>query len=205
MFTPLETGFGRDLIVWLQAHGGPLLDVVAQVIAIIGVDIAYLLLLLPLLLTKAIDRRRAYQWIFTLVVTTILTDVVKLLFRAPRPYQIAPELVRLLINPLSSYGFPSGHVSHALAMFGLAAVWGGKRWRWIPVALYTLLVAWARMYAGVHYPQDVIGGAVVGLLSLWISLRSFERFMDVWTRLPMWVRVALVVLGLVLVVNVPGI
>ena len=173
MFAPLETGFGLDVVVWLQAHGNPLLDGLARLIAIIGVDIAYLLLLL----TKAIDRRRAYQWIFTLVVTTILTDAFKLLFRAPRPYQVAPQVVHLLINPLSSYGFPSGHVSHTVAMFGLVAVWAGGRWRWILVALYAVVVAWARMYAGVHYPQDVIGGAVVGLLSLWLALRYFDRFM----------------------------
>jgi len=226
MLTGLETGLGLEVVVWLQAHGSPVLDALAQAIHVLGAPATYLLLLLPLLLrgyrtltpdpspSRRGEQRPApfhhnheflYQWVFTLVAAILFTDVLKLLVQAPRPYQVAPELVRLLVDQRSNYGLPSGHVAGALAMSGLAAVWGGRRWTWILVAAYTLLVAWARMYAGVHYPQDVIVGALVGILSLWISLRYFERFMVswLWTRWPL--RVALVAAGLVLVVNVPGI
>jgi membrane-associated phospholipid phosphatase len=204
MLTGLENGFGLDVVVWLQAHGSPLLDFLAQAIHIVGSPAWYLLLLLPLLL-RGLNRGRAYQWVFTLVIAIFLTDVLKLAFHAPRPYQVAPELVRLIVIQRSNYGLPSGHVAGALAMSGLAAVWGGRRWMWIAVVAWTLLVGWARMYAGVHYPQDVVAGVVVGAVSLWISLRYFERFIAWWSRIPLWARAAVIAFGLVVVLNVPGI
>jgi membrane-associated phospholipid phosphatase len=231
MFAGLENGLGLDIVVWLQAHGSPLLDLVAQLIHLFGAPGTYLLLLLPLLVqwrrfplvTDAIFqppkkdelqpvtpvpinyRLRVYQWVFTVVVTILFTDVLKLLFHAPRPYQVAPELVRLLVAQRSNYGFPSGHVAIALAMVGLAVWWSGRRWLWLVAVGFTFAVGWARMYAGVHYPQDVVGGVVVGLLSLLFSLCYFDWFIHLWWRMPLALRVALVAVGLFLVLNVPGI
>jgi len=204
MLTGLETGLGLDVVVWLQAHGSPGLNELAQAIHVLGAPATYLVLVLAFLIRGA-DREQIYLWVFTLVIAILFTDALKLLFQAPRPYQVAPNLVKLLVVQRSSYGLPSGHVAGALAMSGLAAVWGGRRWTWLLVAAYTLLVAWGRMYAGVHYPQDVIAGALVGLLALWFSLRYFERFMVSWRRMPWPVQAALVIAGVVLVVNVPGI
>jgi signal peptidase II len=227
MLTGLENGFGLNVVLWIQAHRSPLLDFLAQAIHVLGSPLWYLFLLLPLLLwwrqktlTPSLSpsgrgeqetsnptdaRRRTYQWVFTLVVMISLIDIFKLLFRAPRPYQVAPDLVRLLVIQTSNYGLPSGHVAGALAMGGLAAIWGGRRWRWVLVAMWTLLVGWARIYAGVHYPQDVIAGILVGAASLWISLRFFDRFMMWWNRVPQAAQAAMIVLGLILVFNLPGI
>lgn len=221
MLTGLENGIGLDVVMWLQAHGSPLADFLAQAIHILGSPSWYLFLLLPLLLfwNRGVDpaartawgqttpesQRRAYQWVFVLVMAIFLTDVLKLLAQAPRPYQVAPELVRLLVIQRSNYGLPSGHVAGALAMSGLAVVWVGRRWMWVLVAGWTLLVGWARMYAGVHYPLDVVVGVVVGVVSLWICLRSFDSFMAWWSRIPLAPRAAVIVFGLVVVVNVPGI
>ena len=226
MLTELENGFGLDVVLWLQAHGSPALDFLAQAIHILGSPSWYLFLLLPPLLwrrktltprpfpsergeqetiSSVNTRMRAYQWVFTLVVAILLTDVLKLIVQAPRPYQVAPDLVRLIVVQRSNYGLPSGHVAGALAMSGLAAVWGGRRWMWIPVAAWTLLVGWARMYAGVHYPQDVIAGILIGTVSLWISLRYFDRFIVWWDRIPLAARVAVIAFGLIAVFNVPGI
>jgi membrane-associated phospholipid phosphatase len=231
MFAGLENGLGLEIVVWLQAHGSPLLDLIAQAIHLFGAPGTYLLLLLPLLVqwrrfplvTDAIFqppkeagiqpvtpvpinyRLRVYQWVFTVVVTILFTDVLKLLFHAPRPYQVAPELVRLLVVQRSNYGFPSGHVAIAMAMVGLAVWWSGRRWLWLVALAFTSLVGWARMYAGVHYPQDVLGGVVVGLLSLLFSLRYFDWFIQMWWRTPLVLRLVLVAVGLFLVLNVPGI
>ncbi|MEO8611050.1 MAG: phosphatase PAP2 family protein [Chloroflexota bacterium] len=203
MFTGLENGLGLDVVLWIQTHGSPLLDFVAQAIHVLGSPAWYLFLLLPLLL-RGLKRQRAYQWVFTLVVAILLTDIFKLAFHAPRPYQVAPDLVRMLVIQSSNYGLPSGHVAGALAMSGLAVVWGGRRWMWVLVA-WTLLVGWAQMYAGVHYPQDVIAGVIVGTSALWISLRLFDRFIMWWDRIPQVARAAGIVFGLVVVFNLPGI
>ena len=71
-----------------------------------------------------------------------------------------PEGVRLR-EAQDGFGYPS---SHAAVAFGLAVVLTAlvpRRWRWAPLSA-ALVVALARMHVGVHYPLDVVGGALVG-------------------------------------------
>jgi membrane-associated phospholipid phosphatase len=70
-----------------------------------------------------------------------------------------------------SYGFPSGHVSGAVAMWGGLAVLFRKRWLdWLAPFLISL-VAFTRLYLGVHFLADVLGGALLGGLMLFFAYR----------------------------------
>ena len=60
------------------------------------------------------------------------------------------------------WGYPSGHTSSAFAVATVVAALLPARWRWVPFAL-AAVVGFARMYVGVHYPMDVIGGALIGV------------------------------------------
>ena len=79
-----------------------------------------------------------------------------------RPYEVV-EGLKLLIEPQSDFSFPSGHtcasIGAALAMYPfLERKWG------IPLVILAVLISLSRLYVGVHYPTDVLGGAVVGNL-----------------------------------------
>ncbi len=197
MLSRLETGLGLDIVVWLQAHGSPLLDVLAVLLHYAGQDVVYLVV--GLLLYWRMERRLAGQWLFTLIVTSIATDLLKAVVAAPRPYQVAPDMVRILVSQ-GGYGLPSGHVSHVVAMLGLLAVWYHRRSLWALVVGGGLAMAWARMYLGVHYPQDVIAGALLGILCLWLSLRYFPDAERIWMRLPTPARRVILAVVLILVV-----
>jgi undecaprenyl-diphosphatase len=90
----------------------------------------------------------------------ILTEVIRYFYHEPRPfsfYGFAP-----LFNE-GAWSFPSGHAAwfFALAM----AVWfANKKWGWW-YFLLALIMGVARVYAGVHWPIDIIAGAMVGILS----------------------------------------
>lgn len=60
------------------------------------------------------------------------------------------------------WGYPSGHTSTAFALATVAAALLPRRWRWAPFAAATV-VGLARMHVAVHYPMDVLGGALLGL------------------------------------------
>lgn len=89
-------------------------------------------------------------------------DILKYLIARPRP---CGELqnVRLLVPCLASFSFPSGHASTSFAM---ASIIGYLFRRGaIPAFIIAALVAYSRIYVGVHYPSDVLGGAYLGIVT----------------------------------------
>lgn len=81
-----------------------------------------------------------------------------------RPCHTLPE-VRLLIDCNTSYSFPS---SHAVNIFA-GAFFLAKQLKQLSIFFYAVasLVAYSRVYIGIHYPFDVLGGAALGLLIAW--------------------------------------
>ena len=114
-------------------------------------------------------------WILLAVVLVILcTDqlsahVCKPLFHRLRPC-FNPELEGLVHLPKGLPGGRYGFVSsHAANTFGIAAFLTAvlrKQWRWIGWVLYfwAFLSSYSRIYVGVHYPGDILAGAVLGVL-----------------------------------------
>ena len=90
-----------------------------------------------------------------------------------------PEVVRLGSLPSTS-SFPSGHTAAMVALYGGVAVLMSARFRtWIVrlvsgiIALVaTAVVAWARVYRGMHHPSDVVAGALLGLAVLGVAMAA---------------------------------
>jgi membrane-associated phospholipid phosphatase len=103
----------------------------------------------------------------------VLTQVVKHLVGRPRPYMDDPWgfIGPTLSNRYRS--FPSGHTTTS---FALAFVLGAyfPRWRWVFYGLAGL-VGFSRIALEEHYPLDVAGGVVLGLLCGWLAVKWFER------------------------------
>lgn len=85
----------------------------------------------------------------------------------PRPYQ-RDNSIRVTVAPLDEYSFPSGHTLHAVAFtVVLAAYYPGMLWLTAP---FTILVALSRLVLGLHYPSDVMAGALIGATVASLSL-----------------------------------
>lgn len=85
----------------------------------------------------------------------------KLLINRPRPFDVMPDLVSLIKRPTGS-SCPSGHTSTAFAFATVVFMNTKKRWS-IPVLVLALIMGFTRMYVGVHYPTDVLGGCLLGI------------------------------------------
>jgi len=118
------------------------------------------------ILMLALGGRTGRIVVLVLLLTITISDqfssrVVKSIVNRERPCHVLPE-VRPLVDCGSGKSFPS---SHAVNMFAAAVVfsYGYRRWAW---AFYSLagVIAFSRVYVGVHYPSDVAGGALIGFL-----------------------------------------
>ena len=181
MFGTLEAGWGLEVVIWLQANGHPLLDAIATFFAFAGGSFAYLFVL-PLIFWT-IDRQLG-RWLLVVLVTAIFVVVGgKELFDRPRPFQYDAESVMSLVEA-SGNGFPSGHVGVSLAIWGFVALWAQRWWGYALVFIYIVIMGWARMYTGVHYPQDVAGGLLVGSAVAPGIYRLRGPLERAWARLP---------------------
>jgi undecaprenyl-diphosphatase len=100
----------------------------------------------------------------------LLSEVIKRIADRPRPLRLLFD-ARVVGDPRWTHSFPSGHTAVA---FAAAFVWGAylPRARWALYGLATL-VAFSRVYLGVHFPLDVVYGAFLGAL---IGLGSARLF-----------------------------
>lgn len=86
----------------------------------------------------------------------------------PRPFDFAFGF-DLAVAPLDKYSFPSGHTLHAVA-FAVVMVTHFSWLAWILLP-FAFLVALSRVVLGLHYPTDVVAGALLGLLIAWLSFQ----------------------------------
>lgn len=152
----------KEIFFAFQSVRHPVLDILLGFPTILG-DTWFLLSAIVLLILF-LDRDRAAEKI-TSVVFAVLTcywvvEPLKSFFMRPRPYRLWPG-VTLTFGTAWSYAFPSGHTATAFAAAYLLNRFYGGRMLW----LYGI-AAWVgitRIYTGVHYPTDVLGGAVLGI------------------------------------------
>jgi undecaprenyl-diphosphatase len=105
-------------------------------------------------------------WLWTRVGAAILlaegiSGALKPVFERDRPPVSSPEPEPLLETP-ATFSFPSGHATVAFACATVLA-FAVPRLRW-PLFALAALIAWSRVYVGVHYPGDVLAGAALGVL-----------------------------------------
>lgn len=102
----------------------------------------------------------------------IITEAIRFLWHRPRPF--VSHAINSLINHEVSGSFPSGHTTLLFALATIIYFWD-KKIGWLFFAL-SFLVCFARIFAGVHYPTDILGGITIGVFSGWIIKKASGIF-----------------------------
>jgi membrane-associated phospholipid phosphatase len=109
------------------------------------------------------------------LLSTIITQGSKRIIQRDRPFTKYPFIVKR--GEGGGYSFPSGHSSAAFYTATSLCILYPKWYVIAPAYLWAAAVGYARMYEGVHYPTDVLAGAVVGAGSAWVTYKV-QRWMD---------------------------
>ncbi len=118
-----------------------------------------LLALVPFAVRRA--TRAAPLWLLAAIVTqSALVATVKAIVRRVRPCDALGWCGPIAVASPGGHAFPSGHAAGSFAFAAFVAV-RAPRWA-APAFAWALLVAWSRCFLGVHYPSDVIAGALLG-------------------------------------------
>lgn len=116
------------------------------------------------------DTKKAALLMLTALVAGYLAgdEVLKQIIQRPRPFETIAG-VNLLVAPPGSYSFPSGH---ATAAFASSLVLARKiPALFLPVLILACVMAFSRVYVGVHYPLDVLAGSILGATCAALTLK----------------------------------
>lgn len=106
----------------------------------------------------------------------------KELFALPRPFQTDPAVASEAARATArGPGFPSGHTQATTTFWWFLAFHHRRRWLYGVAVAAVALVGMSRVWLGVHYPLDILGGLAVGLVLAWLAVRTPQP-----GRLPPW-------------------
>jgi undecaprenyl-diphosphatase len=172
------TVIDSDVAQWLHAHATP--PVTTAMLAISFLGSFRMVTAIALCTALLLVWRRHWYRLLALVLTVpggaVLNGLLKSAFRRGRPMFDDPILV------LTTYSFPSGHAMAATILYGLLAayaVWHIRQWRSrmlvaVVAGVLIVLVGFSRIYLGVHYLSDVLGGTAAGTAWLALCLTAVE-------------------------------
>lgn len=167
--------WSNDLIVAWQSSmpwlAGPM-----QFLTFLGTE-EFFLLLLPVLYWS-VDVSLGLRVGVILLISAGINSSLKLAFHLPRPYWMDSQIKAFA--PETSFGLPSGHAQNAGPVWGTVTSWLKKNWSWAAAVIVILLISLSRIYLGVHFPTDVLGGWIAGGLILWAAVRYSARVADWW-------------------------
>ena len=170
---------------WLRAHATP--EATRWMLLVTDLHSTVAVSCYATIVAAALARRRQWRHLLTVFVCVAggltLNVLMKLAFHRARPILDDPLLT------LASYSFPSGHVAGSTLMYGLIVAWTFTRTRRpliraavvVAAAGAIVLVAFTRMYLGVHYLSDVAAAFAEGVAWLALCLSALTAF---WARAP---------------------
>ena len=122
-------------------------------------DEEFYLLALPLIYWS-INRAVGVRLMVVFLLSGLVNQVAKHLAAQPRPFQYDSRVKEIV--GAEGFGLPSGHTQSAVVVWGYLGTTVRKRWFWVLAGTLMVLTPLSRIYLGVHFPTDVLGGYVLG-------------------------------------------
>lgn len=134
--------------------------------------------LLILIFSKETLREKIKFFIFTAISVflsrVVITEIIRYFYYVPRPF-VNNDIVPLISHEATG-SFPSGHAAFFFAL-AMAVYYFNRKWGVI-FFVSAILMGLARIIAGVHWPIDILAGAIIGILSAIILYFPFKKYLQ---------------------------
>lgn len=157
-----------DFLQALEELRTPFCDMLFSLITHLGEE--SLFMIVSLVFFWCVDKHSGYYLLFAGFLGTVCIQFAKMVFRIPRPWVLDPDftIVESARAEATGYSFPSGHTQIACTLYGGIARSSKMRLCQIGGTAVCLLIAFSRMYLGVHTPKDVLVSLAIG--AAWVLL-----------------------------------
>jgi undecaprenyl-diphosphatase len=178
----------REAFVYLNSLGIEQYDLFWSTVTKFPPWIPLFVLIISLFFIK-FSKREALFMILTLLVMVLfvstLTDLTKNVVARLRPNndEEINTLIRILKSP-SGFSFFSGHASSSFSVITFVVLFLRHHFKWVYLFyIWSILFAISRIYVGVHFPVDLIVGALVGILSAWLFYKLYGLLISPYLKL----------------------
>jgi membrane-associated phospholipid phosphatase len=192
--------WGIEIIVWLQ-QASPALDGLFRVFTHLG-DEPFFLVFLPIIIW-CVDYNRGLRLTVLFLFSAYLNSFAKVLAGQPRPFEFDPRAKKLV--EAGGFGLPSGHTQSTVTIWGFIAARFKNRLTLILATVLIIMIPLSRIYLGVHFPTDVIGGYILGFIILFLFLKLESPIINWLKNQGLLVQLALaIILPTLLMLIFPG-
>lgn len=173
------------LVHQLYTLGGGFFTPFFEFISLLGKGGIFLVLLSLALMVYRPTRRYGTAMLLAVAIGALFTNVwLKVVIARPRPYADESSLfyqLWLLVgqNVESDHSFPSGHTTAAFSTMTALFLMGNRKYSWTAF-IFAFLMGIARIYLVVHFPSDVLGGIVVGLVGGYMGALIAGKLPEGW-------------------------
>jgi membrane-associated phospholipid phosphatase len=162
--------WGIEVVLWFQQFS-PALDLPFKSLTFLG-NLEFFLILMPLIYW-CLERRTGVRLLILFLISAYLNSIAKVLLDQPRPFQYDPRVKALV--PAGGGGLPSGHTQGAVVVWGYLGSKVRQPAMWGFVGFLMIGIPVSRLYLGVHFPTDLIGGYILGALLLIVYLELASK------------------------------
>ena len=163
------------ILLWIQEYlRNDLLTPIVKFITHLGDAGMFWIALTVLFLVIPKLRKIGFLMMCSLLLNTLLNNMIlKNLVARTRPYEIVEGLVNI-VGEQSDFSFPSGHTGSSFAAAVVIFLMCPRKIG-VPVLVLAFLISLSRLYVGVHFPTDVLVGALIGTMAAMLVCRIYKK------------------------------
>lgn len=164
-----------DFLYFLEGIRTSFGDVFFSLITHLGEETLFMAF--ALIFFWCVDKYRGYYLLVLGFCGTVFNQLLKMIFRVPRPWVLDPDftIVESARAEATGYSFPSGHTQSSVGLYGGIARSSKRRAIQISGVILCALIALSRMYLGVHTPKDVLVSVAIGALLVLVFYPIVEK------------------------------